>query len=94
MEGRGKDKGPLERFTGTLEGIGERSLDLSCVEEKSSAETNHPKKSLKSRFICRQRKLFNGGGMLGKRMETRTGEAMAQELGLQNCKLTFAQANR
>ena len=26
-------------------------------------------------------------------MEARTGEVMTQELGLQDCKLTFAQAN-
>ena len=30
--------------------------------------------------------------MLGKRIEAGTGEAMAQELSLRDCKLTFAQA--
>ena len=31
--------------------------------------------------------------MNGKRMEDGTGEAMAKELGLRDCKLSFAQAN-
>ena len=34
-----------------------------------------------------------GRGMLGKRMEAGTGEAMAKEIGLRDSKLTFAQAN-
>ena len=62
-------------------------------------EINYPKKSVKSRFIwksrffCSWRKILNGGGMLGKRMEAETGEAMAQELSLRDGKLTFAQAD-
>ena len=55
---------------------------------------NHPEENLKSRFIRRLRKFPNGGGMLGKRMEAGTGEAMTKELSLQDSKFTFAQANR
>ena len=62
--------------------------------EKSSIEVDHPEEMLKSRFIQKRRKVSNGGGMNGKRMEDGTGEAMAKELGLGDCKLTFAQANR
>ena len=36
---------------------------------------------------------MNWGGVLGKRMEAGTGEAMTKELGLQKSKLTLAQAN-
>ena len=36
---------------------------------------------------------MEGGGVLLKRMKTGTGEAMAQELGLGDIKLTLAQAN-
>ena len=67
---------------------------MFIVTEKSLVEINHPEESLKSRFICRRRKILNGRGMLGKRMEAGTCEAMAQELGLRDSKLTFAQADR
>ena len=49
---------------------------------------------MKSRFIQGRRKISNGGGVLLERMEAGTGEGMAQELGLPNRKLTFAQVNR
>ena len=48
---------------------------------------------MKSRFIRGRREITNGRGVLQERMEARTGEAMSQELGLGNSKLTFAQAN-
>ena len=47
---------------------------------------------MKSRFIQGRRKILDGGGVLRKRMEARTGDMMAQELGLQDGKLTLAQA--
>ena len=52
----------------------------------------HTKESLKSRFICQRRKISNGRGVLGKRMDAGTGEAVAEELTLGNSKLAFAQA--
>ena len=91
VKGRVEDRGPLERFTQTLEGVGERNS--RSFSEKSSIEVNHPEETLKSRFIRRRRKIPNGGGMLGKRMEAGTGEVMAKELGLRDSKLTFAHAN-
>ena len=36
---------------------------------------------------------MNSGGVLQERVETRTGEAMTQELGLGDDKLTLAQVN-
>ena len=61
--------------------------------EKHSVEVYHTKESLKSRFICWRGKLTDGSSVLRERMETGTGEAVAQELSLGNCKLTFVQAN-
>ena len=61
--------------------------------EKTVVEVNHTKESQKSRFIFRRRKISNGGGVLGKRMEAGTGEVVAEELSLGNSKLAFAQAN-
>ena len=84
----------MERFPCTLEGIGERSKDSGSVAEKTSVEVDHAEESLKSRFILGQRKISNGGGVLLERVKTGTGYAMAEEFGLGNGKLTFAQANR
>ena len=39
------------------------------------------------------RKISNGGGVLLERVKTGTGEARAEEFGLGDDKLTFAQAN-
>ena len=61
---------------------------------KPLVEVYHTKESLKSRVIHWQGKLTDGGGVLGERMETRTGEVVAKELSFRNCKLAFAQANR
>ena len=36
---------------------------------------------------------MNGGGVLGQRMQARTGEAVAKELGLRHGKLALAKAN-
>ena len=52
----------------------------------------HQKLLLKASNFKRK-KFSNGGGMLGKRMEARTGEVMAKELGLRDSKLIYAQAN-
>ena len=57
-------------------------------------EVDHTEESLKSRFIRGRRKILNGRFVLLEKVETGTGEAMAKELGLGDCKLTFAQANR
>ena len=48
---------------------------------------------MKSRFIHGQRKILDGGGVLGQRMQAGTGEAVAKELSLRHGKLTLAQAN-
>ena len=66
---------------------------MGSVMEKLSVEVNHTEESLKSRFIRGRRKISNGVGALWERVETGTGEAMAQELGLGDGELTFAQAN-
>ena len=92
MKSRVKDRGPLERFTLALEGIGERSLDSGGVSEQSLVEVYHPEETLKSRFI-RRREISNGRGVLWERMEAGTGEVMAQGLSLRDGKLTLAQAN-
>ena len=94
MKSRVKDRGPLERFTLALEGIGERSLDSGGVSEQSLVEVYHPEEILKSRFIRRRREISNGRGVLWERMEAGTGEVMAQGLSLRDGKLTLAQANR
>ena len=52
----------------------------------------HQKLLLKASNFKRK-KFSNGGGMLGKRMEARTGEVMAKELGIRDSKLIYAQAN-
>ena len=65
-----------------LEGVGERSKDLGSVSEKYPVEINHTKKTLKSGFIRGRRELCDGGGMLGERTETGTGEMVSQELSL------------
>ena len=78
----GEDKGgvklggPQERLARTLKGVGERSKDLGGVSEKSLVEINHTEKTLQSRFIRGRRKLSDGGGMLGERAETVTGETI------------------
>ena len=84
-------KGQISR---TLEGVGERSKDLSSIEEKSLVEINHTEKLLESRFIQGRRKISDGRGMLEERTEAGTGEGMTQEISLRNPKLTFAQTNR
>ena len=66
----------------TLKGVGERSKDLGGVLEKTPIEINHTKKTLQSRFIRGQRKICDGGGMLGERAKTGTGEMVSQELSL------------
>ena len=86
-------RGPEERFARTLESFGERSKDLGSVSEKSPVEINHTQETLESRFIRGRRKLHDGIGMLGERTDPGTGEMMAQELGLGDRKLTFAQSN-
>ena len=91
-KGRVKLSGPQERFVQTLKGVGERSKDLGSVSEKSPVEIYHTEKTLQSRFIRGRRKLCDGGGILGERAETGTGEMVSQELSLQNSKFTFAQA--
>ena len=48
---------------------------------------------LKSRLIIGRRKIPNSGGVFRERVETRTGEAMTQELGLGDGKFTLTQAN-
>ena len=53
-------QGPLERFPGTLEGVGERSQDSGGVAEESLVEVDHSKETLKSRFIQGRRKILNG----------------------------------
>ena len=53
---------------------------------------NHSEESLKSRFICRRRKISDGGGVLGQRMQASTGESVSKELSLRHGKLTLAQA--
>ena len=79
----GQDEGgvelscPQERFARTLQGVGERSKDLSSVSEKSPVEINHTKKMLKSGFIQGRRELHDGGGMLGERTETGIGEMVS-----------------
>ena len=93
-EGRVKHGGPQERLPQTLEGIGERSKDLSSVVQKPVVKINHTEETLKSGFIWGLRKLSDGVGMLEERTETRPGEMVAQELSLRDSKLTFAQANR
>ena len=64
---------------------------MGGVTEKSSVEVDHSEET-KSRLIRGRRKISNGGVVLWERMEARTGEAMAQELGLRDGELTFAQA--
>ena len=36
---------------------------------------------------------MDGGGVLGQRMQARTGEGVAKKLGLRHSKLALAQAN-
>ena len=62
--------------------VGERSKDLGSVLEKSLVEINHTEKTLKSGFILVRRKLSDGRGMLGERMETGAVEMVSQELSL------------
>ena len=45
-------------------------------------------------FIRWRRKIPDGGGVLGERVETGVGEMVSQELSLGHSKFTFAQANR
>ena len=52
----------------------------------------HQKLLLKASNFKRK-KFSNGGGMLGKRKEARTGEVMAKKLSLRDSKLIYAQAN-
>ena len=59
-----KHRGPRKRLAGTLEGIGERSYNLSNVAKEQMVKVQHTKKSLKSRFIGRQRKISDGRGVL------------------------------
>ena len=40
------------------------------------------------------RKILDGGGVLGQRMQADTGEFVSKELGLRHGKLALAQANR
>ena len=65
-EGGFKHGGLRERFARTLEGVHERRKDEGSVAEKSGVKVYHTKKSLKSRFIGRQRNISDGGGVLGK----------------------------
>ena len=48
---------------------------------------------MKSRFILGRRKISDGGGVFGQRVQARTGEAVAKELSLRHGKLSLAQAN-
>ena len=48
---------------------------------------------MESRLIPGQRKISDSEDMLDERAEAGTGEAMTQELGLRDIKLTLAQAN-
>ena len=54
---------------------------------------NHTKESLKSRFIRGRRKILDGRGVHGQRMQAGTGEFVSKELGLRHGKLALAQAN-
>ena len=60
--------------------------------EKTAVKINHTEEYLKSRFICWERKITNGGGVLGKRVKAGTRESVSQELCFRYGKLTLAQA--
>ena len=55
---------------------------MGGVLEKSLVEINHTEKTLQSRFIQGQRKIRDGGGVLGEGAETGAGEMVSQELSL------------
>ena len=58
-----------------------------------TVKINHTKESLKSRFIRGRRKILDGGGVLGQRMQASTGEFVSKELGFRHGELALAQVN-
>ena len=83
----------MEGFPGSLQSIGKRSEDSGGGAEKTTVKINHTEELWKSRLVLGWRKITDGGGVLGQRMQASTGESMSEELGLRHGKLTLAQAN-
>ena len=69
VEGGFEHRGPRQRFSRTLEGVGERNKDFISVGKESTVEVLTTKKCLKSRFIRRRREISDGGGVLGEMVE-------------------------
>ena len=66
---------------------------MGCGAEKTKVKYNHTVESLKSRFIRGQRKISDGGGVLGQRVKASTGESVFKKLSLRHGVLALAQAN-
>ena len=67
---------------------------MGCRAQKTTVKINHTEESLKCRFVHGRRKILDGGGVLGQRMQAGTGESVSKELSLRQGKLALAQANR
>ena len=61
--------------------------------EKTVVKINHTKELLQTRLVCGWRKLTDGGGVLGQRMEAGTGETVSKELCLRHGQLALAHAD-
>ena len=67
---------------------------MAAERRKQRLKINHTKESLNTRFISGRRKIINGGGVLGKRVQAGTGESVSKKFGFRYGKLTLAQAYR
>jgi len=85
--------GPNQELARTLQSVGEGGKDESRVLDELSVEVDHSKKSLKSRFICRHRKLRDDSGVLDQGATAGAAEAMTQKLNLRDRELTLGKAD-